>query len=128
MKNTTIGLDTSLNSPTTTISIDEAKTNQANTTISLTTNPIENLPEGTYFGFIHASNVQIDLAKLLANVLSQIDASVPNKDQNRAMKHLIRKQFDKTLMEIHEMAWPSLGDPNQQNACPPVSGYILEPQ
>lgn len=47
-------------------------------------------------------NLQI----LLASVLGTIDASIPNKEQNRAVKHLVRKQFDDAYIDIQRRAYP----------------------
>lgn len=84
--------------PSTTLTVDNVTANPTDETST----GVENL----YYGYIHASSVQYYLAKLLSNTLSQVDASIPNKEQNKAMKHLLRKQFDSTLLAIHEMAWP----------------------
>ena len=47
-----------------------------------------------------------NLRVLLASVLGTIDASVPNKDQNKAIKHLVRKQFDDAYCNILERSYP----------------------
>ena len=47
-----------------------------------------------------------NLQVLLHDVLSIIDASIPNKEQNRAVKNLIHNGFDKTYMDITSEAYP----------------------
>jgi hypothetical protein len=46
------------------------------------------------------------LQVLLYDVLSVIDASIPNKDQNRAVKKLIHDGFDKAYLDIIREAYP----------------------
>ena len=48
-----------------------------------------------------------NLRVLLASVLGTVDASVPNKDQNKAIKHLVRKQFDDAYLNIIQRAYPN---------------------
>jgi hypothetical protein len=131
MKNTTIGVD-----PTISYSSDGPVSAFSSTSaIDTPAAPIDfsKLPEGTYYGFIHASNVQYYMAKLLGNALSLVDSSIPNKEQNKAMKHLLRKQFDSALMDVHNMAWPSSNDPacqkgHQASNTPVGNGYMLQPE
>lgn len=47
-----------------------------------------------------------ELQVLLSNILSTIDASMPNKDQNRAVRHLIRKAFDESYFQILKESYP----------------------
>jgi len=49
------------------------------------------------------------LQDLMRNVLVLLDASIPNKDQNRAVKKFIEKEFDSGFLEI-------LKDTDPQNA------------
>jgi hypothetical protein len=58
---------------------------------------------------------------MLASVLGTIDASVPNKDQNKAIKHLVRKQFDDAYCEIIRRAYPDCGFAT-------VMDYIVSPE
>jgi hypothetical protein len=91
------------------------------------------LPKGTYIGYIHTSNVQYFVARLLGNAISLLDATIPNKDQNKAVKHLLRKEFDRAILDVHKMAWPlTEGDVEsmkaQQSVTSIVDGYILQPE
>ena len=47
-----------------------------------------------------------NLRVLLASVLGAIDASIPNKDQNKAVKHIMRKAFDDAYCNILERSYP----------------------
>jgi hypothetical protein len=58
---------------------------------------------------------------MLASVLGTIDASVPNKDQNKAIKHLVRKQFDDAYCEIMRRAYPDCGFATDMD-------YIVSPE
>lgn len=49
-----------------------------------------------------------ELQVLLSNILSTIDASIPNKDQNRAVRHLIRKAFDDSYFHILRLSYPDM--------------------
>jgi hypothetical protein len=51
-------------------------------------------------------NVVPNLRCLLGSVLGVIDASIPNKDQNRAIKNLVKQQFDLAYMDILRRAYP----------------------
>jgi hypothetical protein len=46
------------------------------------------------------------LQVLLYDVLGVIDASIPNKDQNRAVKKIIHDGFDKAYMDIVRESYP----------------------
>jgi len=52
-----------------------------------------------YFDGVVKPNLQI----LLAMVLGDVDAAIPNKDQNKAVKNLIRRQFDEQMLEMQRM-------------------------
>jgi len=43
-----------------------------------------------------------NLRTLLTSVLRTVDASIPNKDQNRAVKHILRKEFDAAYISVME--------------------------
>lgn len=47
-----------------------------------------------------------NLRLLLGNVLNAINASVPNKDQNKAMTHIVRSAFDEVYLDILRRAYP----------------------
>jgi hypothetical protein len=47
-----------------------------------------------------------NLRVLLASVLGAIDASIPNKDQNKAVKHIVRTQFDEAYFDILRRSYP----------------------
>ena len=137
MKNTTIGVDPSTSASSLTYTSDGPVS--ASSAINECAAPpaeMKTPAENEIWGYIHASNVQMFMARLLGTVLSQIDASVPNKDQNKAMKHLVRKAFDETILDIHGMAWPSLGDPQKDKQSAAMTGagmqtgngYILQPE
>lgn len=61
------------------------------------------------------------LRLLLGSILTTLDASIPNKDQNRAVKHLIRTQFDHAYGGILQRAYPDC----QFGHAP--GGYALSP-
>lgn len=63
-----------------------------------------------------------NLQFLLANVVGVVDASIPNKEQNRAVKDIIRKQFDGVWIEIERLCWPNA------NFCGPDGDYMLHPE
>jgi len=97
--NTTIGVDTSVSSiPTVTID-DVAVAKAATLSYTFTSEPptVSQIVNGV---------VTPSLQVLLFNVLSVIDASVPNKEQNRAIKRLIHDGFDKAYMEILRESFP----------------------
>jgi hypothetical protein len=54
------------------------------------------------------SIVTPSLQILLASVLGTVDASVPNKEQNKAIKHLLRKQFDDAYLNIQRLSYPDM--------------------
>lgn len=59
--------------------------------------------------------------RLLTWVLNTIDASIPNKDQNRAMKRTIREDFDTAYIAMHALAYPE--NSYKQSG----DFYVLEP-
>lgn len=101
--NKTIGVDPSVSStPSSTLIIDNVTASTPD--IPQTTPPIPtNFP--TVVQIVNGV-VTPSLQVLLFNVLGIIDASVPNKDQNRAIKKLIRDGFDKAYMEVIREAYP----------------------
>lgn len=52
------------------------------------------------------NNVMPNLRVLLADVIGAVDASIPNKEQNRAVKHIIRTAFDRVYYDILTRAYP----------------------
>jgi hypothetical protein len=69
------------------------------------------LARAEYFGIVcRVVNgiVTPSMQILLDSVLGTIDASVPNKDQNRAIKHLLRKQFDDAYLNIQRLSYPDM--------------------
>ncbi len=135
------GVDSSVTSAATTLTVDNFTANPAETPKAsepfYPPPPPEfdptKLPKGTYFGYIHASNVQYFVARLLCNCISLLDATIPNKDQNKAVKHLLRKEFDRAILDVHKMAWPltdgDLDNMKAQQAVTSVTdGYILQPE
>lgn len=62
------------------------------------------------------------LQSLLSTVLASIDASIPNKDQNRAVKRIIREGFDKTYFRILNGVLPDQEFSGTQGS------YALEPE
>jgi hypothetical protein len=46
------------------------------------------------------------LRVLLADVFAAIDASIPNKDQNRAVKRIITASFDAAYFDVLRRAYP----------------------
>ena len=126
MKNTTIGVDSSLNSSSSTVTIDEVTADSTNN-VAFTTEqrpdvPILARPENT--GIVcQVTNgiVTPCLQVLLHSVLGAIDASIPNKEQNRAVKHIVRKQFDDAYLNICRLAYPDM------NMGASGGEYYLEP-
>lgn len=66
------------------------------------------------------SNVVPNMRVLLGEMLRLVDASIPNKDQNRSMKEILRASFDRAYFSIYTHAFP---DCNYQSG----AGYALEP-
>ena len=62
-----------------------------------------------------------NLRVLLAGVLGAIDASIPNRDQNKAVKHIIRTQFDDAYFDILRRAYPDLAFGHS-------GGYAITPE
>ena len=62
------------------------------------------------------------LSKLLAKVLAITDASVPNKDQNRGVKKIIREAFDEAYFQVLRGAFPDVQFGQM------TSFYSLEPE
>ena len=62
------------------------------------------------------------LRKLLAKMLSTTDASVPNKDQNRAIKKIIREAFDDVYFEVLRGAFPDVSFGQS------VGSYAIDPE
>ena len=69
-----------------------------------------------FFNGIVTPSLQV----LLHDVLSIIDASIPNKEQNKAVKNLLRNGFDKAWLDITRESYP---DSNFQMG----PGHALEP-
>ena len=65
-------------------------------------------------------NVMPNIRVLLAEVIGALDASIPNRDQNKAVKHIIRGAFDRAYFDIVSRAYPD-GNFGQS------SGYAIEP-
>jgi len=127
MNQTTIGVDTSVSSPSSTVVIDHVTANSENATVTFT---YPDAPNPAIHPLVeHMSTVvQIvngivtpNLRVLLASVLGAIDASIPNKDQNRAVRHIVRKQFDDAYGDILRRSYPdtNLGFDG---------GYAIEPE
>lgn len=58
---------------------------------------------------------------LLASILGTVDASLPNKDQNRAVKHIVRTNFDAAYFSILRGFFPLHNFANGP-------GYALTPE
>lgn len=117
MKNTTVGIETSAEKETSNLSASSIPQAYENLPA---TDPLA-LPEN--FGIvcqvvngIVTPNLQI----LLASVLGAIDASIPNKEQNKAVKHILRKQFDHAYGDILRRSYPGCGITTGPS-------YMLEP-
>ena len=63
-----------------------------------------------------------EMGKLLSDVLFIVDASIPNKDQNRSVRHLIRASFDEHCLIISKKANPEGRD------LPLHGGYYISPR
>jgi hypothetical protein len=62
-----------------------------------------------------------NLRVLLADVLGALDASIPNRDQNKAVKHIVRTAFDRTYYDILRRAYPDTSFGHD-------GGYAVEPE
>ena len=78
-------------------------------------------PDWTTTSHIVNTNVIPNLRLLLAEILGATDAAIPNKEQNKALKHIIRSSFDRTYFDIHQRAYP---DCNYSSG----PGYALSPE
>ena len=56
--------------------------------------------------YIVNSIVIPDLRLLLGRVLNAVNATVPNKDQNKAMTHIVRQAFDDAYYDILRQSYP----------------------
>ena len=56
--------------------------------------------------YIVNSIVIPNLRLLLGNVINAINASVPNKDQNKAITHIVRQSFDEMYFDVLRKAYP----------------------
>jgi hypothetical protein len=52
------------------------------------------------------ASVEAYFRKLLTTTIALVDTSIPNKDQNRAFKHLFRKAMDQEFIHLHNLAYP----------------------
>ena len=62
-----------------------------------------------------------NLQLLLSSILGVIDASIPNKDQNRAVTHIVRMAFDGAYADILQRSYPG-------TAFGLSEGYMLKPE
>jgi hypothetical protein len=99
MNNTTVGVDESLNSVKSTI-----ENHPKLTTIETD----EHYPGFDEACKILGQTVAPKLRFLRASILCIIDASMPNKEQNRAVKNIIRKLFNESYTEIVSDSIPGL--------------------
>jgi hypothetical protein len=123
--NTGIGVDTSLNSATTTVKIDGVTVPEAGE-LNYTFTPQRNFP--TVVQIVNGVVVPT-LEVLLYDVLGVIDASIPNKEQNRAVKRIIHDGFDKAYLDIIRESYPdsqfSLGPGHALTPKPDKSNAVL---
>ena len=117
--NPTIGVDPSVSStqqPMTERLVRVERTDEDTivSTYKLTPPAPPTIPQ--FFNGCVTSNIQF----LLHDVLSIIDASIPNKEQNKAVKNLIRNGFDKAWLDMTREAYP---DSNFQMG----PGHAIEP-
>jgi hypothetical protein len=79
-------------------------------------------------GYIHEAHANGQLRRLCAKLLNIIDAAIPNKDQNRAVKAITRKALDDAHLSLMKLAYPSTKESGQE-ACPPPPGeYWITPE
>jgi hypothetical protein len=137
--NATVTFNEAVPSPTTTLTPDNftanpAETPKASTATTERVTKIERLDENTYRETTVKSHLdemtvtQVvngimipNMRVMLASVLGTIDASVPNKDQKKAIKHLVRKQFDDAYCEIMRRAYLDCGFSTDMD-------YIVSPE
>jgi len=69
------------------------------------------------------------MQSLLYDILGVIDASIPNKDQNRAVKNIVRSGFDKAYIDILRESYPesnfAMGPGHALEPSPDKSNAIL---
>jgi methionine synthase II (cobalamin-independent) len=74
---------------------------------------------------IHLINAVVtpNLRILLASVLGAVDASIPNKDQNKAVKGIVRRAFDEAYLDIIVKTHPdcSFGQTSDEYALTPAT-------
>jgi hypothetical protein len=90
--------------------------------IAVAPQPSPNTPT---WGMLPIESVRYHLERVVSSTLNLIDAAIPNKDQNRALKHLFRTKIDEAYISQINVAY---ADPNgmQQPGLPPT-GYMIEP-
>lgn len=71
---------------------------------------------------IYVCGLNVSISWLLGDILSIIDSSIPNKDQNRSVKHLVRKSFDRTMHDIYRSSLSTYKDEALSKA-----GYLVNP-
>jgi hypothetical protein len=133
MKNTTVGVDTSLNSPSPTSTIKQAEAVGLDPSTGIAATHLST--PGNYVALnsavvipTHTVNSAVNqvvipaLAKLLAKIISAIEASLPNKDQNRAVKRIVRENFDEAYFRILAGSFPDCQFGSND------SFYALEPE
>ena len=116
------GVDTSVSSPTTTVSIGNVTVPEAGTlTYTFTPTDLEKDRSEVMQHAIHQITIP-SLRMLLTQMLNVIDIAVPNKDQNRAIKRTIREDFDTAYFGILGRAFPNMAFGQAEGS------YALEPE
>ena len=106
MKNETKGVDPTASLASSTITIENTTENPSSVPA---VHPFARPENVGIISQVTNSVVTPNLQVLLASVLGTIDASIPNKDQNRAVKHIVRKQFDTVYEDILRRCYPDCG-------------------
>lgn len=79
-------------------------------------------------GYFHEAHANGQLRRLCGKILNTIDASIPNKDQNRAVKAIIRRAIDEAHLALMKMAYPPIEGSCQETTPPPPGEYWITPE
>jgi hypothetical protein len=147
MKNVIAGIDTSVSSPTTTVSLKESQENLRSCAIKEMKEKPGSAVDLDYIPKFDEVEIPADdgplvdedsatlmlnaivtpnLKNLLRSTLRLIEASIPNKDQSKAVKHLVRRQFDDAFVNINRRLFPR-NEIIQLTTLPPSDdSYVLD--
>lgn len=72
-------------------------------------------------GYAPMDSVTREVRLFLGKLLCVVDATVPNKEQNRAVKSIVRKDIDQLYLSLEASAFPGRSMGYQS------TGHLLEP-